>query len=65
MAVSARRAHGKAIVAAKIGRIGSKLRKPTMDVWDHPIMKWSIRIWGLVLLSYGIVIGWHLHAIFQ
>ena len=36
-----------------------------MDVWDHPIMKWSIRIWGLVLLSYGIVIGWHLHAIFQ
>ena len=28
---------------------------------DKEIEKWIIRLWGLILLGFGIAIGWQLH----
>jgi len=28
---------------------------------DKEIEKWIIRVWGLILLGFGIAIGWRLH----
>ena len=39
-----------------------KATKENEMVSDDEIEKWVIRVWGLILLGFGIAIGWQLHS---